>query len=220
MAGSVITAGTTRTQAGATAITADITTVNTSTAPSAGTMLGDGVILPQVGTGQDRIFLINNTANPIQLYGYGSDTVNGAAATTGVIVAPNSAVVAIEANPGAWSVSSTGEGYSGSYPTLTAVNGLTAHAGGGQGSATALPASINRVSTVATGGDSVILPVSAPGMQIIVANATAATSMNVFPASGEQINAAGANAAFAVAGAKTATFFCTQAGQWHSILSA
>jgi hypothetical protein len=44
--------------------------------------------------------------------------------------------------------------------------------------------------------------------------------MNVFPASGEAINALGANAAFALAAGKTATFYCYTAAQWHSILSA
>lgn len=103
---SVITAGTTRTQAGATQITADITTVNTSTAANAGTNFGDGVRLPQVGSGTDRILLINNTANPIQLYGYNngssSDTINGIAGATGVAIPPQGAATIIEAAPGAW----------------------------------------------------------------------------------------------------------------------
>lgn len=220
MAGSTITAGTTRTQAGATLITSDITTINTSTAPSAGSMLGDGVALPVVGSGTDRIFLINNTANPVQMYGSGSDTVNGVAAATGIILAPNSAVVAVEAAPGAWGVVGAGLGYSAGFSTETALNGITAHAGGGQGSATLLTAEINRVTTVATAADSVLMPVSAPGLSITVTNATATNSMNVFPQSGDAINALGANAAFAVAAGKTATLTCAVAGQWHAVLSA
>lgn len=96
---------------------------------------------------------------------------------------------------------------------------LTAHAGGGQASALALTAVINRVTTVAT-ADSVKLPPSQAGMTITVINAAAANSMNVFPASGEAINALGANAAFAVAANKTAYFTCATAGQWHSVLTA
>ena len=104
MAGSVITAGTTRTQAGATQITADITTINTSTAASAGTNFGDGVALPQIGSGTDKVFLINNTANPIQVYGFNgsSDTINGVAGSSGCAMAPNSSAMFIEANPGNW----------------------------------------------------------------------------------------------------------------------
>jgi len=218
MAGSVITAGTTRTQAGATQITADVTTVNTSTAPSAGSLLGDGVVLPQVGSGTDKVFLINNTANPIQVYGYGSDTINGVAGSTGIAMAPYSADVYIEAAPGAWSVDA-GFGSSGQLQTMLTLNGITAHAGGGQGSATPLPAMINRVTTVATTADSVLLPASAPGMQIMVVNA-GANSMNVFPATGDAINALGANTAYAVAATKVVEFYCTNAGQWHSLLSA
>jgi hypothetical protein len=107
MPGSVITAGTTRTQAGATQITADITTVNTSTAATAGTNFGDGVALPQIGSGTDRVLLINNTANPIQVYSYNvssgtADTINGVAGATGVAMPPNSSATFIEASPGAW----------------------------------------------------------------------------------------------------------------------
>lgn len=219
MAGSVITAGTTRTQAGATQITEDITTVNTSTAPSAGSLLGDGVVLPQVGSGTDRVFLINNTANPVQVYGFGTDTINGVAGSTGIAMAPNSADVYIEANPGAWSVDA-GFGSSGQLQTMLSLNGITAHAGGGQGSATPLPAMINRVTTVASAADSVVLPASQPGLQIMVVNAAATNSMNVFPAGTDSINALSASTAFAVAAGKTCEFYCTNAGQWHSLLSA
>jgi hypothetical protein len=219
MPGSVITAGTTRTQAGATQITEDVTTVNTSTAPAAGSLLGDGVVLPQVGSGTDRVFLINNTANPIQVYGYGSDTINGVAGSTGIAMAPNSADVYIEANPGAWSVDA-GFGSAGQLQTMLALNGITAHAGGGQSSATPLNAMINRVTTVASAGDSVVLPAAVPGLELTVVNATATNSMNVFPNGTDSINALSASTAFGVAAGKTATFYCTNSGQWHSILSA
>jgi hypothetical protein len=127
MAGSVITAGTTRTQAGATQITADVTTVNTSTAATAGTNFGDGVALPQVGSGTDKVFLINNTANPIQVYGFNvssgtADTINGVAGATGVAMPPNSSATFIEAAPGAWQCLLDG-------PQLAVFNSNTATAG-------------------------------------------------------------------------------------------
>jgi len=124
MAGSVIAAGTTRTQAGATQITADITTVNTSTAATAGTNFGDGVLLPQIGSGTDKVFLINNTANPIQVYGYGSDTVNGVAAATGVAMPANSSATFIEAAPGAWQCLLDSPQMA-AYNTNTATSGAT-----------------------------------------------------------------------------------------------
>jgi hypothetical protein len=64
----------------------------------------------------------------------------------------------------------------------------------------------NNVSTVATAGDSVVLPPAVVGLQIIVQN-SAANSLNVFPASqahggasgGDKINALAQNAALAIA---------------------
>lgn len=60
--GSIITAGTTRTQAGATVIDEDFTTVNTSTAVTAGTNSGDGVALPKLASGSWREFVVTVTA--------------------------------------------------------------------------------------------------------------------------------------------------------------
>lgn len=99
-------------------------------------------------------------------------------------------------------------------------DGITAHAGGGQANAVLLTTDINRVTTVASAADSVALPASTPGSEVTVINAAGVNSMNVFPQSGDQINALAANAAFAVAAGKVATFYCTVAGFWHSILSA
>lgn len=99
-------------------------------------------------------------------------------------------------------------------------NALTAHAGGGQAAALQLSAGINRVTTVATAADSVKLPAAKAGAQIVVINADAADSMNVFPATGDAINALAANAAFAMAANKTAIFFCAVDGIWNSVLTA
>lgn len=101
-----------------------------------------------------------------------------------------------------------------------ATNGLTALAGGGQAGATLLSSTINRVTTVATGNDSARLPAATVGKVVIVENAAASNSMNVFPASGEIINALSADAAFAVASNKRVLFFCAVAGRWGAILTA
>lgn len=103
---------------------------------------------------------------------------------------------------------------------FSAADGLTAHAGGGQGSATPITTQMARFTTVATAADSAVLPVSTPGMSYTVSNAAAANSMNVFPATGEFINALAVNTAFAVVAGKTCEFVCMKAGQWHTILSA
>lgn len=97
--------------------------------------------------------------------------------------------------------------------------GLTAKAGGGQSGATALNLGINRVSTVGTAGDSLILPSYSGGLVLMVVNATA-TSMNVFPPVGGTVNALSANAAYAIAAGKTVVFFQASDGAWYANLSA
>lgn len=105
------------------------------------------------------------------------------------------------------------------YEVSTA-NGLTAAAGGGQSGALQLSAYANRVTTVATAADSVRLPAALPGAQVVVINAAAANSMNVFPQTGDAINALAANTALAVAANKTLLAFCAVAGIWNTILTA
>ncbi len=107
----------------------------------------------------------------------------------------------------------------------TTQNGLTAHAGGTQAGALAdanakITADIARFTTVGTAADSGVLPAALKGRCITVTNAAAANSMNVFPNTGDQINALGANAAFALAAGKSAEFTCAVAGQWHAVLTA
>jgi hypothetical protein len=102
----------------------------------------------------------------------------------------------------------------------TPVNGLTAHAGGGQAGATPLTGDVNRVTTVATAADSVLLPAAKAGLKLTVINAAAANSMNVFPAAGDAINAAAANAAQALAAGKADLFVCAVDGVWNTIASA
>lgn len=103
--------------------------------------------------------------------------------------------------------------------TYNSQTGIVAKAGGGQSGATQIAADISVVGTVATAGDSVLLPSALPGRDITIVN-TSANSLNVFPATGNQINALGANAAFAMAAGKTATFVSALAGQWYALLSA
>lgn len=108
----------------------------------------------------------------------------------------------------------------GSMMALGAADALTAHAGGGQANGLALTSQFNRVTTVASAADSVVLPAATVGLFVVVANAAALNSMDVYPATGDAINALAANAAFAVAADKTALFVCMAAGQWMSILTA
>lgn len=123
------------------------------------------------------------------------------------------------------------------FVRLSVTDTLTAFAGGGQTSALQLDSAYNRVSTVASANDSVklppcragainagpsgafgIIPGETTGVVVWVSNAAAANSMNVFPATGDAINALSANAAYAMAANKTAAFICGTAGIWYSVL--
>lgn len=93
---------------------------------------------------------------------------------------------------------------------------ITATAGGGQGAAFPITAQRARVTVVATTADSVKLPASVAGLTIAVLN-SGANSLNIFPATGDAINALAVNAAFALAAAGATTYFvCFTAGQWFT----
>lgn len=102
----------------------------------------------------------------------------------------------------------------------SSANAITARAGGGQANATQLTATINRVTVVATAGDSVKLPAAKAGSWLMVFNKDSTDSMNVFPSTGDAINALSANAAYALAATKGALFACAVDGTWDTILTA
>jgi len=179
---------------------------------------GDSSMLPPAVAGL-TLMVIHHGVKPMQVYGNGADTIDDQAATTGVSQMVNSVVVYVCTTPGKWYANGLGTGFAGSFETQSYADALTAHAGGGQGSATAITTMMSRFTTVATIADSAILPTGVAGMNLTVINATA-NSMNVFPDTGSTINGGAANAAYALAGGKTAIFYTTVAGAWHAILSA
>ncbi|MBU6231404.1 hypothetical protein KGP36_01945 [Patescibacteria group bacterium] len=125
----------------------------------------------------------------------------------------------IPANFGSNHFPSRAAGLSTLLPTLSFTNGITAHSGGGQASAVPLTTTLNRVATVAADGDSVKLPAGTPGAEITVQNAGAHT-LDVYPATGEYIDAGAQNAAVTIAAGKSYTFFCALAAYWGSVHSA
>lgn len=200
-------------QAGATLLwaqTSRIATVATA---------GDSIRLPVSAPGLE-LLVINHGANSMQVYGSGTDTIDDVATATGVSQMVNSMVIYTCATAGKWYSNGIGTGFSGQFPTVSFLNGITAFAGGGQAGAVLLSNVINRVTTVATASDSVKLPASAGGMQITVTNAAAVNPLNIYPSTGDQINALGVNAPYAVVAGKTAAFSCAVAGQWHAVLGA
>lgn len=100
------------------------------------------------------------------------------------------------------------------------VHGITANPGGGQANAVQLVGTFNRVGIVATAGDSVKLPVAKEGTWLFVFNKAAANSLNVFPSTGDRVNAVAIDGAYALAVTKGAMFVCVTQGTWDTILTA
>lgn len=103
---------------------------------------------------------------------------------------------------------------------------LIAHAGGGQAAATPMPpnAMIINLGTVATGGDSVVLPFALAGTIKMVFNSTAA-SANIFGQVSanrqtgviDTINGVASSTAYALAAGARAIFFCGANGAWAAL---
>lgn len=95
---------------------------------------------------------------------------------------------------------------------VSAQTGIVAKAGGGA-AGTLLTTTINKVVTVATIGDSVLLPVSVNGQYVTVAN-FGANAMDVFPQAADTINALAAGVAVRLLPGGALDFFCPAAGGW------
>lgn len=206
-----ITAGTTRTQGGATVLAKRINSVDTSTAPTAGTVLGDGVVLPASVAGSEFI-VINSTANLIQLYGNGSDTINGTAGATGVALPPGDVAFLISPIAGKWYFEA-GLGSSGALSLEVAADAVSA-AGTTQATGTQLKAQLNNVTTVGAGAG-VNLPASAAGLSVVVQN-NGVNPLLVYPLIGatDTINGAAATVGVALHPGSVGQFNCTAPGAW------
>jgi hypothetical protein len=198
-------------QASAVPLTTEINRITTVAA------LGDSVLLPLSVAGL-TIIVINHGANPCQVFGAGTDTVDDVATATGVSQMQGSVTIYSCTTAGAWYSNGIGTGYAGSFPTVGSANGLST-TGTTQAGATPITTSINRFTTVGVANGAAVLPPSVAGMEIAVSNAAGTNSMNLFPSAGgtgtETINALGANAALAIPAGKTAFLICPVAGQWH-----
>jgi hypothetical protein len=101
---------------------------------------------------------------------------------------------------------------------------LTAHAGGTQAGLQLGPG-ISLITTVATGGDSVVLPKAIAGSILVIVNAAAANACDVFPYLGDFIDALAVNAFFALAANKASIWIAVSgsasvAGTWASLVTA
>lgn len=117
----------------------------------------------------------------------------------------------------------------GAFFRMSVTDSITAFATGGQTSATPLVSAFNRITTVANDNDSVLLPPcvsgiagdvmgygNTDGMTVIVLNSST-HSLNVYPQTGQGINAIAVNSPFALTTLKLAWFVCSPAGVWYTI---
>lgn len=97
----------------------------------------------------------------------------------------------------------------------TFAHGITAHAGGGQASATALTARINHIGTVASAADSLLLMPAEAGLKQTVIN-KGANAAQVFGTSPDTINGVATGTGVSQPAGTTTTYYCTQDGAWFS----
>lgn len=101
--------------------------------------------------------------------------------------------------------------------------GLTAFAGGGQAGALPLVSRINRLATVASAADSVMLPLAELGMEIVIIN-DGASAAQVFGSGVDTIDGIATATGVPLTNTKRAIFYCTVAatpsvaGKWHSLM--
>lgn len=107
--------------------------------------------------------------------------------------------------------------------------GVTAHAGGGQAAAQAMPTTseLTQVDTVATASDSIALPFAVAGTIDFVFN-NGANTLAVFAQSGtnlltgatDTINQLANATSFTLTAGQSAVFFCCKNGKWAAIKTA
>jgi hypothetical protein len=203
-------------QASATPLTTELSRITLSVGTAAPY---DSVLLPPSAAGM-TLFIVNHSANPIQVFGTGSDQVDDTTSTTGVTQMGNSTVLYFCATAGNWYT----EGLAGGFVRGLALqtfssNTIAANATGTQASGTAVTTMMTNVSS-AGANYSITLPASLVGMDITVHNVSTQTIV-VFPNAGgtgtEKINALGANAGISMPTNTSAQFTCAALGQWYTV---
>lgn len=147
-----------------------------------------------------------------------SDTTESTSKDTGSIITEGGVGIEKSLFTGLGITAGTTLGY-GTLLTEGLTTGITAFAGGGQASATALTTSVNNVTVCATAGDSVKLPAAATGLTVTVKN-SGATALDIFPASSDSIDALAVDLAVRILPGSVATFRAISAVVWESSVDA
>lgn len=102
-----------------------------------------------------------------------------------------------------------------SYTDIAAT--VTADVGSAQGSGVT-STTLTRVSTAAVAGDAVTLPAAVAGLTYVVCNHAAANAIDVFPASGDQLNNVTANNAISLAAGECMQCWAFNATNWGCVI--
>ena len=103
----------------------------------------------------------------------------------------------------------------GDFMLDSTADNITATPGGGAASAYQITTQIARIATVAMAGDSVMLPPSTGGIDMLIVN-HGANSMQVFGAAGDQIDdQPGANGVAQMSNS-TVLYICATSGKWYT----
>lgn len=147
-----------------------------------------------------------NGENTLSVNSAGTGTVGliGLSVGTNTVTAPNGLTI-----PVGQTFSNLGTSVS------SATDTITAHAGGTQALATAMTSISNRITVCATAGDSVALPLSAPGKTITVINSGAA-SAQVFGLTPDTINGIATAVGVPQGPGEAIQYRCVTAGAWFS----
>lgn len=103
----------------------------------------------------------------------------------------------------------------GDYLLESSGDNIVAHAGGGQGAATQITTQTSRIITVATAADSIMLPPSTPGLELLVIN-HGANSMQVYGATPDTIDDQATATGVAQMANSLVIYTCATAGAWYS----
>jgi hypothetical protein len=97
--------------------------------------------------------------------------------------------------------------------------GTVAAAGANQGNATAITNKVTYV-TAADGTKGVVLPAASAGLVYVLYTTVATNGLNVYPASGDDINDGSADAAVVMEGKTAAIFIALDSSTWAAIFTA
>lgn len=175
---------------------------------------GDSVKLPPSAAGLELV-VINHGANPMQVYGAGTDTIDDVATATGVPQMASSVVIYTCVTAGAWYTEGLANGYAGGLQTVSTLDSVTA-AGNSQGTATVLTPRMAYNVTTVPASSGVLLPPSVSGAEIAVNNNQGTNALLIYPNGSEKINALAASAGFSAAANTITILYCFTAGQWFT----